>query len=237
MESPNLKFNKDFIKNKIYDCEASSRTKLNDNFFTRAAILFSIVPYEDKPYDLILIHRTNRGLRHRGEISFPGGKLEKKDRSLRDTALRETCEEIGVSKGNIEVIGCLNDFPTMTKYIIRPFVGLIDERSELIREKREVQKILKVPIDFFTSKTNFREKAFNINDDKFPVFYFNYKEKSNNKIYTIWGATAHMIVSFIELVYDFKMSELGIKRFDLEKIKALKNYIKYKDKITRNIRE
>ena len=237
MVSPNLKFNKDLIRNKIYDCNDPSRITLKDNFFTRAAVLFSIMPYDNRPYDLILIHRTNRGLKHRGEISFPGGKLEIQDVSLKDTALRETHEEIGVPRGNVEIIGCLHDFPTMTKYIIRPFIGIIKEESKLIREEREVQRILKVPIDFFINKTNFKEKAFQIDGDRFPVFYFNYKEKTINEVFTIWGATAHMIVSFIEMVYAFPMSELGIQRFDLEKIKALKSYIKYKDKITSTIRE
>jgi 8-oxo-dGTP pyrophosphatase MutT (NUDIX family) len=197
-------------------------------------VLFSIIPYENRPYDLILIHRSNLGTRHRGEMSFPGGKFEKdKDKTLKDTALRETGEEIGVSRENIKIIGCLDDFPTMTKYIIQPFVAIINQNQQLIREEREVQRILKIPIDFFTSKTKFREQAIEIDGNKFPVFYFNYFDKDNGQKYTVWGATAFMIMTFIETIYGFTLSSLGLKRFKLEKIKDLKEYIKYRDRITK----
>ena len=229
-----LIFNETLIRSKLFSCDSPSRISLKDNFFTRSAVLFSIIPYESKPYDLILIHRSNLGTRHRGEMSFPGGKFEEdKDKTLKDTALRETVEEIGVSKESIKIIGCLDDFPTMTKYIITPFVAVIDRNQHLIREEREVQRILKIPIDFFTSKTQFRERAIEVDGNKFPVFYFNYLDKGNGQNYTVWGATAYMIVTFIETVYGFTLSSLGLKRFKLEKIKDLKEYIKYRNKITK----
>ena len=229
-----LIFNETLIKSKLFDCKSSSRISLKDDFFTRSAVLFSIIPHDNKPYDLILIHRSNLGTRHRGEMSFPGGKFEiDKDITLKDTALRETGEEIGVNRENIKIIGCLDDFPTMTKYIITPFVAVIDKNQQLVREEREVQRILKIPIDFFTNKTQFREQAIEVDGKKFPVFYFNYFDNDNGQKYTVWGATAYMIVTFIETVYGFTLSSLGLKRFKLEKIKDLKEYIKYRDKITK----
>ncbi|MFX0011437.1 MAG: NUDIX hydrolase [Candidatus Hermodarchaeota archaeon] len=229
-----LIFNESFVKSKLFECNSPSRISLKDNFFTSSAVLFSIIPYEDKPYKLILIHRSNRGTRHKGEMSFPGGKFEgEKDSSLKDTALRETEEEIGVSRENVKIIGCLNDFPTMTKYIITPFVAIIDKNQKLTRQESEVQRILKIPISFFASKTHFREQAVDVNGNKFPVFYFNYLDRENKKTYTVWGATAYMIVTFIETLYRFTLSELGLNRFKLEKIKDLKEYIRYRDKITK----
>ena len=167
-------------------------------------------------------------------MSFPGGKFESdKDKSLKDTALRETEEEIGVSREDIKILGCLDDFPTMTKYIITPFVAIIDKNQNLIRDEIEVQRILKIPIDFFISKTQFREQTIDVDGNKFPVFYFNYLDKENGQKYTVWGATAYMIVTFIETLYEFTLSNLGLKRFKLEKIKDLKEYIKYRNKITK----
>ncbi len=229
-----LIFDENFIKSKLFNCESPSRVSLKDDFFTRSAVLFSIIPYEDKPYDLILIHRSNLGTRHRGEMSFPGGKFEAdKDKSLRDTALRESEEEIGVSRETIKIIGCLDDFPTMTKYIITPYVAIIDKNQKLKRQESEVQRILKIPIDFFTSKTQFREQTVDVDGNKFPVFYFNYIDSENGQKYTVWGATAYMIVTFIETLYGFSLSNLGLKRFKLEKIKDLKEYIKYRNNITK----
>lgn len=234
MENLDLIFNEKLIKKKLLAFDSRERISLKDDFFTSSAVLFSIMPYEEKPYDLVIIHRTDRGSRHRGEMSFPGGKLDPDiDISLKDTALRETEEEIGVSKDKIKILGCLDDFPTMTKYIITPFIGIIDTNQKLIKDEHEVQEILKIPIDFFVSKKNFREQAIDIEGKKFPIFYFNYENKENGKTYTIWGATAYMISTFIELIYEMNMSELGLQRFKLKKIKHLKDYIKYRDKIHR----
>ncbi len=233
MDTANLIFNKDLIKRSFFPCDSPLRVSIKDNYFTSSAVLFSIIPYEHKPYDLILIHRADKGTRHRGEMSFPGGKFDPLlDKSLRDTVLRETEEEIGVPFKNVDILGCMDDFPTMTRFIITPFIGVIHKDQKLIRDEREVQEILKIPINFFIRKTNFREQAVDINGRKFPIFYFNYVDKTKNKTHTVWGATAYLISTFIERVYGFLMSDLGLERFKLEKIKQIKEYIKYKNRIT-----
>ncbi|MFW9819564.1 MAG: NUDIX hydrolase [Candidatus Thorarchaeota archaeon] len=233
MDSAKLIFNRGLIKKALYPCESPLRVSIKDEFFTSSAVLFTIIPYPDKPYELVLIHRSDKGTRHRGEMSFPGGKFDPQiDKNLRDTALRETQEEIGVPREKINILGCLDDFPTMTRFIITPFLGIINKNQDLIRDEREVQKILKIPIDFFTSKINFREQAVDIEDKKFPVFYFNYMDKESFQKYTVWGATAYLIVLFIEKIYEVNMSNLGLNRFKLEKIKHLKEYIKYRNQIT-----
>ncbi|MBD3196218.1 MAG: NUDIX domain-containing protein [Candidatus Lokiarchaeota archaeon] len=237
MSSSNLLFDENLISSSLIPCDSPNRTSLNDDFFTRSAILFSILPHTDRPYELIIIHRTNRGRKHRGEMSFPGGKFNsEEDKTLLDTALREANEEIGVHRKDIQILGCLNDFPTMTKYIISPFVAKINPNVQLVKQEREVQEIIKVPIDFFVNKENFREQAFKIKDEEFPVFYFNYYDPYTEKGYIIWGATAHMISIFIERVYEIQMSELGLKRFDINKIRSLKDFIKYRDNITKELK-
>ncbi len=232
MDNLDLIFNEDLIIKKLYTYDSSERIIIEDEFFTPSAVLFTIIPYKNKPYELVVIHRTNKGVKHRGEMSFPGGKIDPKDKSLMDTALRETEEEIGVPRENVKILGCLHDFPTMSQYIITPFIGIIKEDQDMIRDQREVQAIVKVPIDFFINKKKFREQTFDIAGKKLPVFYFNYKDKISNKTYTIWGATAYLIVSFIELVYGLKLSKLGIRRFNPDEIKELKDFLKYRDQIT-----
>ncbi|MHA1805616.1 MAG: NUDIX hydrolase [Promethearchaeota archaeon] len=193
------------------------------------------MPLNNHSFEIIVIHRSDKGFKHRGEMSFPGGKFDVvKDKTLKDTALRECEEEIGVPRSKIKILGCLHDFPTLTKFIITPFVGVIDKNQELIRDKREVQAIVRVPINFFLDKNNFHEKVFEIEEVKFPIFYFNYFAPRTNKKYTIWGATGYMIAAFLELVYDIRLSSLSIKRFGIDKIKSLKNYLKYRKEITNN---
>jgi len=219
MDTKNLIFNENLIKKKIFPCESPLRTPLMDSNFTKAAVLFSIIPHVNKPYELILIHRSNMGTRHRGEMSFPGGKFELEvDKSLRDTALRETEEEIGVPRGNVRIIGCLDDFPTISKFIVTPFLGLINYNQKLKRDEREVQKILKVPIDFFINKINFTEQEFDVGGEKFPVFYYNYNNEENGQIYTIWGVTAFLITYFLEIVYNVQIGSNIARRPTLDDI-------------------
>lgn len=237
LQKDNLVYNEALIRKRLFEFNSSSRIRLQDDYFVSSAVLFSILPRKNKPYELVLIHRTNTGRKHRGEMSFPGGKFEPKhDTTLLDTAIREAEEEIGVLRNQIEILGCLNDFPTMTKYIITPFIAKIDPNSELNREEKEVQEILKVPIDFFMKGSNFHEKTINVKNERFPVFYYNYYKKDPRKHYLIWGATAHMIVTFINRIYDYQMSKLGIQRFNLEKIRSLKDFFKYKEDITSKLK-
>lgn len=229
MEDSDLIFNEDLIRSKLLKCDDPERLSLKDPYFTPSAILFTIIPHEERPFDLVIIHRTNRGTRHRGEMSFPGGQVDPTDTSRIHTALRECEEEIGVKKENIHLLGCLNDFPTMTKYVITPVIGYISKNERLVRQEREVREILKIPITFFVNKRSFREQPIDIGSRKFPIFYFNYK--ANGKKYTIWGATAFMIANFIHTVYGLNISNLKINRFTLDQIKPLKNYIEMRNNI------
>ncbi len=227
MDTKSLIFNENLIKKKIFPCNSPLRTSLTDSFFTKAAVLFTIIPHVNKPYELILIHRSNEGTRHRGEMSFPGGKFEpEEDKSLRDTALRETEEEIGVPRSNIRIIGCLDDFPTISKFIVTPFLGLVSNSQELKRDEREVQKILKVPIDFFIKKINFAEQEFEVGGERFPVYYYNYFNEENGQIYTIWGVTGFLITYFIEKIYNVQIGSTKARRPTLNDIIKRHQYLK-----------
>lgn len=226
MGNKNFIFNEALIKEKIFPFGSSNRISIKDDFFKSSAVLFTIIPHSEEPYELVVIHRSNFGLRHRGEMSFPGGKFEPAyDKSLEDTVLREAEEEIGVPRENIKILGCLHDFPTMSQYIITPFIGVINKDQSMVKDDREVQAIVKVPIDFFLSKEKFREQIHEISGKKFPVYYFDYEEKLTGKTYTIWGATAYMISRFFELVYGINISNTGLRRFDLYEIKNMKDLI------------
>jgi 8-oxo-dGTP pyrophosphatase MutT (NUDIX family) len=231
MESLNLIFDEKLLKEKLYPFDSPQRTSIKDDFFKSSAVLFTIIPHAVAPYELVVIHRSNYGLRHRGEMSFPGGKFESRyDKSLIDTALRETEEEIGVPRNNIKILGCLHDFPTMSQYIISPFIGIIKEDQPLIRDEREVQAIVRVPIDFFIYKKKFRQEIYEVNGNKFPVYFFDYKEKTSGKIYTIWGATAYIIATYIEMIYNLKISDTGLRRFNLYEIKTMKDILFHQNK-------
>ena len=150
----NLIFDEALIKEKLLPFDSSQRLSIKDDFFAPAAVLFTIRDIPNKTYELVLIHRTEDGRRHSGQMSFPGGKYESAyDKSLKDTALRETEEEIGVPRKNIKILGSLHDFPTISGYSVSPFVGVISENQQMIKQESEVQAIVTVPIDFFVEIT------------------------------------------------------------------------------------
>lgn len=227
MDNTNFIYNEGLIKEKLFSLDSPKRTFINDRFFAPAAVLFTIKDRAKKPYELVLIHRTEGGRSHPGQMSFPGGKFESaRDKSLKDTALRETEEEIGVPRKNVKILGCLHDFPTISGYNVTPFVGVINENQRMVKQESEVQAIVTVPMDFFTDKSNFRQETFIMNGNKHPVFYYDFADKEKNKTYTIWGATAHLIIVFIDLVYNLRVSEYDIRKFRVDDLEDLKLYIK-----------
>jgi ADP-ribose pyrophosphatase YjhB (NUDIX family) len=220
MQSLNFFFKEGTIKKKLKPFDSPLRISLRDDCFIKSAILFLIIPYEDKPYDLVLIRRSHRSNdKYAGEMSFPGGLYDPQfDNTFEDTALRETEEELGIRREKINLMGCVDDVITPKGHIITPFVGYVDKRQVMVKRDQEVQEIVKVPISFLVNKKNYRERSYKLNDDIIAVGRFNYK--SNNKKYPIFGATSHIIVNFIELVYNLKLMKPGARRLNCEDLKV-----------------
>jgi len=205
-------FNEHFIRKRLIPLNSPKRLTLNDKNFVKSAILFLIMPYKDKPYDLILIRRTKRDNdKHSGEMSFPGGKADLDDESLEETALRECEEELGVPRNKIHILGSFDDHITPKGFIITPFVGFIDNQQKLIKQESEVQEIVKVPIVFLAEKKNYRERTYRLKKDTIAVGKYNFRAP-NGKKYVIFGATSHIIVHFIQTVYQIPLMKEGARR-------------------------
>ncbi len=83
----NLTYNEKLIQEKLFSFDSPKRISIKDDIFRSSAVLFTIIPHSEAPDELVVIHRSSFGLRHRGEMSFPGGKYESAhDKSLTDTA-------------------------------------------------------------------------------------------------------------------------------------------------------
>lgn len=132
---------------------------------------------------------------HSGQVSFPGGKLENVDTDLIDTALRETHEEIGVPKEQIEVIGNLSElFIIASNFKVLPTVGVIREKPNFIPDPIEVADVLPMAINVLNDYS-----IRSVKEMRFPPYtifspYFDVRGE------VVWGATAMMLSELAELV-------------------------------------
>jgi len=213
MNSFEFIFDEIFIKNKLLALESSDRLAFKELNFKSSAVNFLILPHVNKPYDLVLIKRvTNIKDKHSGEMAFPGGVRESKDQNLIETALRETEEEINIPREKLRVLGSFDDHITPSRYVITPIVTYMMEESQAMgKNEDEVHEIIKIPITFFASKKNYRERRYKIGRDSIGVGRYTYKSQ-NNKKYLIYGATCHMIVHFIDIVYNIGLKSAEVRR-------------------------
>ena len=212
-------FDDKLIREKLLSLNSPSRLVLKDDFFIKSAILFLIIPYADKPYDLVLIRRTKSDKdKHSGEMGFPGGVVDKQDSSLEETALRECEEEIGIPRGNITILGSFDDHITPKGFIITPIVGYIDDNQVMKKEVSEVQEIVNIPVDFFANKKNYRERTYDLKGEMIAVGKFNYRAPNGIK-YVVFGATSHIIVHYIDTVYETGLMKHGARRLTCSDIR------------------
>ena len=213
-------FNEKLIRTKLKDFESSDRLAMSHEYFINSAVMFLIIPYNDKPYDLVLIRRTkSTSDKHSGEMSFPGGKFDPTlDISYLDTALRELDEELGIPRNKVSILGCIDDHLTPKGFIITAFVAFISQNTKMVKQNSEVREIVKIPITFFADKKKFRERAYKLKDDLIGVGKYNYFSPDNKKFF-IFGATSHIIVNFIDTVYNLGLMTPGCRRINCEDIK------------------
>lgn len=172
-----------------------SKSKLSQNQlvnnFTRAAVLIPIVE-QNNQLEVILTLRASHLKHHAGQISFPGGKVEKNDANEIATALRETHEEIGISADNITVVGTLPSYHTVTGYHITPVLGFIKPQLQYCLDTNEVAEIFHVPLNHFLNSNNHIALSIYRNLDTHPVYFMPYKQ------YNIWGVTASILKNLAE---------------------------------------
>ncbi|MBC5996636.1 CoA pyrophosphatase [Romboutsia ilealis] len=178
----------------------------------RYSILVPIVKIEDSYY--ILFEVRSKNLRTQpSEISFPGGRIENGESPL-DAAIRETCEELGTNKYNIEIISQLDLLITHMNLIIHPYVGILNNIDNLDINKDEVDHTFLVPIIHLIENkpTYYKNKLEVVPDDKFPydiipnkedykfqessypVLFYEYED------YVIWGLTARILENFLKVL-------------------------------------
>jgi 8-oxo-dGTP pyrophosphatase MutT (NUDIX family) len=156
-----------------------------------AAVLVPLYVAADGRLTAVFTKRRDDMRRHPGEISFPGGRQDDEESDLRDTALREAHEEIGLDPSAVELVGALQPTPTIaTNYAVYPFVGLIEPGHTWTPSATEVAAVLELALDdlrdgyarrrLIRRGVPFRTDVYLVGDN------------------LIWGATARMLGDLLE---------------------------------------
>lgn len=157
-----------------------------------AAVLLPII--ERAEPTVLFTRRTAHLSRHAGQVSFPGGRVHEHDRSLVETALRETKEEVGIAASFVSVAGFLEPYETGTGFAILPVVGVLREGFRLVPDANEVAEIFEVPLAFLLEPGNRVRRRREFQGQARDYYVFDYDG------HHIWGATAAILVNFSERI-------------------------------------
>ena len=148
--------------------------------------------------EAILTRRSQNLTNHRGEISFPGGRLDAGE-SVLQAALRETQEEIGLSPEDVEVVGELNSMATVVSNShIVPIVGRYRTPPKLHAVNDEVDRVFSVPLSELVRTDTYSQEHWIFDDREFQINFFYLDDE------TIWGATARILFQVMMLAVKYK---------------------------------
>ena len=161
----------------------------------RAAAVLLPVFEEDGEARIVLTRRPESMPSHRGEIAFPGGKVEPAvDRDARDAALREAQEEIGLRRELVDVVAALPTLGTVVgQFNITPFVGITDGRPIVTADSREVDRVFDVALSELLADDVYHEErwSWGLDGTERAMQFYELADE------TIWGATARILTGFL----------------------------------------
>jgi 8-oxo-dGTP pyrophosphatase MutT (NUDIX family) len=166
--------------------------RLSERPMRKASVLVPLVRRPDG-LAVLLTRRTDHLNDHAGQVSFPGGRTDPEDVDAIATALREAREEVGLAADEIEVIGVLPTYTTVTAYEVTPVVALLDPPRALALDAFEVAEVFEVPLAFLMDPSNHRRHAAEFQGLKRQFISMPWGADASGEPYFVWGATAAML--------------------------------------------
>lgn len=183
----------------------------NSEVFTEASVFVPLIETEEGVS--LLFEKRSELVRQPGEVSFPGGRIESFDANPAAAAVRETCEELGLPRSDVELYGNMDYFVSHLGLIIYPSVGRIHSLERIRIQEEEVEEIFTVPLEWFLTaephigKVNVATKPeadfpFQLLPEtyrrdwrvrkQYEVLFYVYGER------VIWGLTAQIVQEFLK---------------------------------------
>jgi peroxisomal coenzyme A diphosphatase NUDT7 len=179
------------------------------------AVLLPLVEFQGETC-VLFEKRASHMKQQPGEICFPGGGIEDHDPGNAESAIRETCEELGIRADNIELIAALDIMVSPFDFILYPYLGYIKDFSQIKPNPDEVESVFCVPLNYLlncqpiSTKMHLsvdaaqdypfelipQGKDYPFRQGTYPVQFLLWKE------HVIWGMTARILLNFLNLLKD-----------------------------------
>lgn len=156
-----------------------------------AAVLVPLFLRDGKPW-VLLTRRSEQLKKHSGEISFPGGGAEEQDADFWQTALRETEEEVGVQRGDVQRLGRLDDVYSVHDYRVKVFVGRYPDGYTYRVDENEIAEIIELPLARLRDPQIYHQEDWRHQGRLLPVDFYQLDG------YMIWGMTAAILKQLLE---------------------------------------
>ena len=151
-----------------------------------AAVLIAVT---DRPEPGVILTVRREHLRtHAGQIAFPGGRVDSGEEAPQ-AALREAHEELGLEPAAVELVGAIEDYRTVTSYVVTPVIGVVAPDLPLYPHEHEVADWFEAPLSYLLDPANQRQKSALFQGEERTYYEIVWNERR------IWGATAAMIIN------------------------------------------
>jgi 8-oxo-dGTP pyrophosphatase MutT (NUDIX family) len=153
----------------------------------QAAVLMAITDRQNP--GIILTQRPETMRRHPGQVAFPGGRIDPGDTDAIDAALREAEEEVALPRAEVQIVGTLHSYRTITGFDIVPVLSVIPPDLPLVPHDEEVAAVFEVPLGFLLDATSWTEQT---------VMFEGIERRYLESLWgerRIWGATAAMLAN------------------------------------------
>lgn len=176
--------------------EEMKRVEVNLLQAKKSAVMILLF-HEDEKLKVIFIRRSHYVGVHAGQIAFPGGRFEEEDVDVKNTALREIQEEIGITADQIEILGRITDiYVPPSNFLISVFVGYLNAKPVYTLDKYEVAEIIEIELEDFFADDVIQEKEFIVPSDNYSVLAPYYKVANAE----VWGASAMVMTELLDIL-------------------------------------
>lgn len=158
-----------------------------------AAVLVALCP-GPQGLEVLLTRRSREVGDHQGQVAFPGGSVDPEDRDSLDAAIREAREEVGLAADRAQVLGRLDDFPTITGFLVTPWVVQVPSFEGVAPTSGEVDAVFPFPLSWLADDRHVLRLPWRPGDLLVEVLFIPYGE------FLIWGATARILWQFWEII-------------------------------------